>query len=114
MSRRMLALALLTCLAATATVEAQQPTRVYRLGFLSMRAGPTDNPQLDAFRAGLRDLGYVEGRNVVLEVRYAGCDDKKLGGLAAELVRLNPDLIVARGGGAALVARTKTETIPSR
>src|SRR5262245_66190965 len=115
MSCRALALALfIACVAAPLSAEAQQAARVYRLGFLSMRAGPVDNPQLDAFRAGLRELGYVEGRNVVLEVRYAGGDDKKLGGLAAELVRLNPDVIVARGGGAALVARTKTETIPSR
>jgi hypothetical protein len=79
MSRRALALALLiACVAAPFSAEAQQAARVYRLGFLSMRAGPIDNPQLDAFRAALRELGYVEGRNVVLEVRYAGGDDKKL------------------------------------
>src|SRR5262245_25949625 len=77
-----------------------------------MRAGPIDNPQLDAFRAGLRELGYVEERNVVLEVRNAGGDDKKLGGLAAELVRLNPDVIVAQSGVASLVVRNKTKTIP--
>ena len=113
MSCRALALALfIACVGAPLSAEAQQAARVYRLGFLSMRAGPVDNPQLDAFRAGLRELGYVEGRNVVLEVRYAGGDDKKLGGLAAELVRLNPDVIVAQSGVASLVVRNKTKTIP--
>ncbi len=113
MSRTALALALLlACVAAPLAVEAQQPGRVYRLGFLSMRAGPTDNPQLDAFRAGLRDLGYVEGRNVVLEIRYADGHDDKLASLAAELVRLNPDVIIAQSGVASLAVRNKTRTIP--
>jgi ABC-type uncharacterized transport system substrate-binding protein len=113
MSRKALALALLVaCAAAPLSAAAQQAGRVYRLGFLSMRAGPTDNPQLDAFRAGLRELGYVEGRNVVLEVRYAAGDDRQLGGLAAELVRLNPDVIVAQSGVASLAVRNKTKTIP--
>jgi len=113
MSRTALALALLlACVAAPLAVEAQQPGRVYRLGFLSMRAGPTDNPQLDAFRAGLRDLGYVEGRNVVLEIRYADGHDDKLASLAAELIRLNPDVIIAQSGVASLAVRNKTRTIP--
>src|SRR5262245_66073249 len=77
-----------------------------------MRGGPADNPQLDGFRAGLRELGYVYGGNVVLEVRYADGDDRKLGELAAELVRLNPDVIVAQSGVASLAARNKTKTIP--
>ena len=113
MSRRALVLALLVaCVAAPLSAEAQQAARVYRLGFLSMRAGPTDNPQLDAFRAGLRELGYVEGRNMVLEVRYADGADRKLGELAAELVRLNPDVIVAQSGVASLAVRNRTKTIP--
>jgi ABC-type uncharacterized transport system substrate-binding protein len=113
MSRAALTLALLlACVAAPLGAEAQQPGRVYRLGFLSMRAGPTDNPQLEAFRAGLRELGYVEGRNVVLEIRYADGHDDKLAGLATELVRLNPDVIVAQSGVASLAVRNKTRTIP--
>jgi len=112
MSRKALALVLvLACVAAPLYAVAQQTARVYRLGFLSMR-GPTDNPQLDAFRAGLRDLGYIEGRNVILEVRYADGDDRKLAELAAELVRLNPDVIVAQSGSASLAVRNKTKTIP--
>src|SRR5206468_303813 len=113
MSRTALALALLLAgVAAPLAAEAQQAGRVYRLGFLSMRAGPTDNPQLDAFRAGLRELGYVEGRNVVLEIRYADGHDDKLAGLAAELVRLNLDVIIAQSGVASLAVRNKTRTIP--
>jgi putative ABC transport system substrate-binding protein len=113
MSRRALALVLvLACVAPPISAVAQQTARVYRLGFLSMRGGPADNPQLDAFRAGLRELGYVEGRNVVLEVRYAGGADQKLGELAAELVKLNPDVIVAQSGSASLAVRNKTKTIP--
>jgi putative ABC transport system substrate-binding protein len=113
MSRSALTLALLlACVAAPLGAEAQQPGRVYRLGFLSMRAGPTDNPQLEAFRAGLRELGYVEGRNVILEIRYADGHDDKLAGLATELVRLNPDVIVAQSGVASLAVRNKTRTIP--
>src|SRR5262245_58320602 len=100
MSRQALALVLvLARVAAPLYAVAQLTARVYRLGFLSMR-GPTDNPQLDAFRAGLRDLGYIEGCNVILEVRYADGDDRKLAELAAELVRLNPDVIVAQSGSA--------------
>jgi len=113
MSRRALVLALLVaCVAAPLSAEAQQAARVYRLGFLSMRAGPTDNPQLDAFRAGLRELGYVEGRNVILEIRYADGRSDRLGGLAAELIRLNPDVIVVQSGIASLAVRNKTKTIP--
>src|SRR5262247_1921913 len=101
MSRRALVLALLVaCLAAPLSAEAQQAARVYRLGFLSMRAGPTDNPQLDAFRAGLKELGYADGRS------------DRLGGLAAELIRLNPDVIVVQSGIASLAVRNKTKTIP--
>jgi len=92
--------------------EAQQSARVYRLGFLSMRSGPTDNPQLDAFRQGLRELGYLEGRNVVLEVRYAAGSEEKLPGLAAELVRLNVDVIVAQSGVASTAAKNASKTIP--
>src|SRR6266850_3389362 len=70
--------------------DAQEPKagKVYRIGFMSMRSGRADNPQLDAFQQGLREMGYLEGRNVVLEIRYAKGDPRKLPGLAAEMVRL--------------------------
>lgn len=113
MIRRTLALTLLVLVcAAPGAGEAQQPGRVFRIGFISMRAGPTDNAQLDGFRQGLRELGYQEGRNVVLEIRYAGGDETKLPGIAGELARLKPDVIVAQSGVAALVVKKATRSIP--
>ena len=113
MIRRTLALTLLLLVcAAPGAAEAQQPGRVFRIGFISMRAGPADNTQLDGFRQGLRELGYQEGRNVVLEIRYAAGDMRKLPVFAAELARLKPDVIVAQSGVAALAAKQVTKTIP--
>src|SRR5215467_2099363 len=99
-------------LAAPLAAEAQQPGQRYRIGFISMRSGPADNPQLDAFRDGLRELGYVEGRDIVLEIRYAAGKRAKLPDLATELVRLKVDLIVTQSGIAANVAKKVTRTIP--
>jgi len=99
-------------LAAPLAVEAQQAGHPYRIGFISMRSGPADNPQLDAFRGGLRELGYLEGQNVVLEIRYAGGTVEKLPKLAAELVRLKVDVIVTQSGVAAIATKKATRTIP--
>src|SRR5882672_8967509 len=90
-----LALGLLT---APLPATAQQPTKVYRIGRLS--AGPPSEPSpgLEAFRQGLRDLGYVEGQNLVIEDRHAEGNPERLRDLAAELVRLKVDVIVAGGG----------------
>ena len=98
--------------AAPLAAEAQQAGRVPRIGFISMRLGPSDNAQLDGFRQGLRDLGYLEGRNVVLEIRYAGDRFEKLPDLAAELVRLKVDVIVTQSGVAGIAAKEATQTIP--
>src|SRR5262249_62143170 len=92
--------------------RAQSLGRVYRIGFISMRSGPADNPQLDGFRRGLRELGYLEGQNVVLEIRYAGDTREKLPNLAAELVRLKVDVIATQSGAAAMAAKSATRTIP--
>ena len=72
-------------LATPLAAEAQQAARVHRIGYISMRSGPADNVALDGFRRGLRELGYLEGRDVVLEIRYAGAGTKTLSDLAAEL-----------------------------
>jgi len=93
-------------------VEAQQAKKVSRIGFISMRSGPADNPQLEAFRQGLRELGYLEGQNVLLEIDYAGANVSKLPDLAAKLVRLNVDVIVAQSGAATIAAKRATRTIP--
>jgi len=97
---------------ASLAAEAQQAGKVYRIGFVSMRSGPDDNPQLDAFRQGLQEMGYREGRNAVLEIRYAAGDPAKLPGLAADMVRLKVEVIVTQSGIAAIAAKKATQTIP--
>jgi len=98
-------------LAAPLAAEAQQAAKVARIGYLS--TNPTVTPHLrEAFRQGLRDLGYVEGRNVVIEYRFAEGKVEQLPALAAELAALKVDVIVASGTLAALAAKQATSTLP--
>jgi putative ABC transport system substrate-binding protein len=92
--------------------EAQQAAKIARIGYLS--ANLAANPHLpEAFRQGLRDLGYVEGRNVVIEYRDAEGKFERFPALAAELVALKVDVIVTSGGTpAALAAKQATRTLP--
>ncbi len=95
------------------TAEVQPAPPVYRIGRLisgNPPAGPDLN--LEAFRQGLRDLGYVEGQNLVLESRYAEGSDERLRELAAELVRLPVEVLVAAGTAAIRAAQQATRTIP--
>src|SRR6058998_2205297 len=89
-------------------VEAQPPDKIYRIGVLE-RTSPTVNiANLESFRQGLRALGYVEGKNLVIEYRSAEGRDDRFADLAAELVRLKVDLILTRGTPAALAAKHAT------
>ena len=101
-------------LAAPLAAHAQQPARVARIGYLA--TGPLDSPEqrsvLDAFRQGLRELGYLEGQNIVVEVRHADGKIEWFPSRASELVRLKPDLIVAANTPAARAAQKATTTIP--
>jgi putative tryptophan/tyrosine transport system substrate-binding protein len=99
-------------LVAPLATEAQQAAKVPRIGYLALNPGV--NPHLrEAFRQGLRDLGYVEGRNVVTEYRDAEGKAERLPALAAELVALKVDVIVTGGGTRpALAAKQATKTIP--
>src|SRR5919199_6477102 len=90
-------------------VQAQQVERAVRLGYLAPAIIPN---LLDAFRRGLRDLGYVEGRNLSIEFRFAEGRPERLDALAAELVQLAPDVIVTVGTTATLVAKRATSTLP--
>jgi putative tryptophan/tyrosine transport system substrate-binding protein len=90
----------------------QQPTRVYRIGALSSQATPGRGPFVEVFLEGMRALGYVEGQHFALEVRAAAGHYERLPALAAELVRLKPEVIVAQGTPAALAAKDATTTIP--
>src|SRR5215213_2815620 len=94
-------------------VRAQQQTgKVPRIGFLSLTSPSDRPPLLDAFRQGLRELGWVEGQNVVIEYRYAEDRVDRLPDLAAELVRLKVNLIVSFGTQGVTAAKNATETIP--
>jgi len=98
-------------LAAPLAAEAQEAAKVARLGFLMTLA--VSSPQLqEAFRQGLRDLGYVEGRNVVIEYRDAEGKLERLLALATELVALKMDVIVAPGTPLALAAKQATRSLP--
>ena len=99
-------------LAAPLAVRAQRVAKVYRIGILEPIPAAQNAANLDALRKGLRDLGYVEGRNLVIEYRSADGRAERFPELASELVRLKLDLIVTRGTPAARAAKNATETIP--
>jgi putative ABC transport system substrate-binding protein len=98
-------------LTAALAAEAQQPVKTPRIALLFYGA-PGPSPELDAFRQGLREHGYVEGQNVTIEYRFARGEVERLSGLAAELARLQPDVIVTPGTPASLAAKQATSTIP--
>src|SRR5215471_16991947 len=112
-SRLVFTITLITSfLAALPAGHAQQPGKLFRIGFLGS-GGPADHaPRVDAFRQGLRDLGYVEGRTATIEYRLAEGKMERLPALAAELVALKVDVIVASGTPTALAAKNATTTIP--
>jgi putative ABC transport system substrate-binding protein len=102
-------------LAAPLSAQAQQTGKVYRIGYLSngFAATPARPVRpLEALRQRLRELGYVEGVNVVIEYRFAEGNNERLPALAAELVRLKPDVIVIRSSPAAVAAKKASGTIP--
>ena len=77
--------------------QAQQPTKIPRIGFLAATSPSAISARTEAFRQGLRELGYVEGKNIVIEYRSAEGKLDRLPALAAELVRLKVDVIVTAG-----------------
>jgi putative ABC transport system substrate-binding protein len=92
--------------------RAQQTGKVARVGFLGAASAAAYANQLAGFRAGLRDLGYVEGTNVVIDDRWAQGHYERLPGLVADLVRSNVDVIVTHGTPGALAAKQTTTTVP--
>jgi putative ABC transport system substrate-binding protein len=95
-----------------AVAAAQPPARAARLGVLDAGTASAQTVRYEAFRHGLNELGYVEGRNIVIEYRYAEGKPERLPALAAELVRLNVDLILTYGDQAVLAAKQASQTIP--
>ena len=92
--------------------QAQQPARIHRIGILSPVSGSFFSARVEAFRRRLRQLGYVEGKNIVIEYRYAEGKSERLPDLVAELVQLKVDVIVTIGPGATLAAKKASGTIP--
>jgi putative ABC transport system substrate-binding protein len=95
--------------------ESQQTGKVYRIGFLASGSPPDPSQPASpfaAFRQGLRELGYIEGQNILLEVRYAKGDHERLPSLAADLIKLKVDIIVASGLSAVRASKNATRTIP--
>jgi putative tryptophan/tyrosine transport system substrate-binding protein len=99
-------------LASTHLAKAQQPKKVPRIGYLGATSLSASLDRTEAFRQGLRELGYVEGKNIVIEWRYAEGKLDRLPALAAELVRLKVDIIVTSGPIPTRAAKEATVTIP--
>jgi putative ABC transport system substrate-binding protein len=104
--------AAVTLLAVAVVAQAQQPAKVTRIGFLSGRDPKTPGPSIEAFRQGLRDLGYVEGKNILVEYRYAEGKLDQVPRLVAELVQLKVDILVAGFTLGIKAAKEATKTIP--
>jgi putative tryptophan/tyrosine transport system substrate-binding protein len=102
------AMLLALCLSA----EAQQPTKISRIGRLAIASQSAESARIEAFRNGMRDLGYVEGKNIVVEWRFADGKLDRLPAQAAELVRLKLEIIVSAGSTPTRAARAATSTIP--
>src|SRR5439155_12375508 len=93
--------------------EAQQPAKVFRIGYLSTTDRATDSPRAEGIRLALRELGYIEGQNIAIEYRYAEGKVDRAPELAAELVRLKVDIIVVASGDQWIrAAKNATRTIP--
>ncbi len=99
---------------ASSGVLAQSVGKVYRIGFLGSSSPSTPGlaAYVEAFRQGLRELGYVEGRNAVIEYRYANGENGRLPALATELLRLEVDVIVTEGTSSTIAAKRATGTVP--
>lgn len=94
------------------TAEAQQAEKTYRVGYLTGSSRSARLPLLAAFGQGMRELGYVEGSNLVLEARFAEGKFERLPALAHELIRLNPDVLLVSTTAGSLAAKAATATIP--
>jgi len=113
MKRKIIVLPLCAMLfALCSSVGAQQAKKIRRIGYLSVLSPASDSARLEAFRRGLHELGYVEGQNLAIELRYAEGKLKRLPDLAGDLVRLKVDVIVAGGSTAIRATKNATMMIP--
>ena len=113
MRAKILVYALLALILATIHLaEAQQPPKVSRIGYLGLSFPSANAARIEALQQGLRDLGYIEGKNIVFEWRWAEGKADRIPDLAAELVKLKVDIIVTGGSTATRAAKIATVTIP--
>ncbi len=114
MRKKVFRLTLCTLLLALSfPAQAQQPAKIPRIGYVSGTGDPSDpGPYVEAFRQGLRDLGYIEGKNIVIEYRGAEGKPDRIPSLVAELVQLKVDVLVSGNFAVARAAKQETETIP--
>ncbi len=113
MSKKLIRFALcVTLFALSVSAEAQQAKKIPRIGYLGATSVSATSDRTEPFRQGLRELGYVEGKNIVIEWRYAEGKLDRLPALAAELVRLKVDIIVTSGPIPTRAAKEATVTIP--
>ena len=112
MTRFVSAALLVLAIMVGATADAQQATRVYRVGALFNRAPNQEDRDVEILKEGLARLGYVEGANLILEARFAEGNLDRLPGFARELINLGVDVIAAYGGPPTRAARTASTTIP--
>src|SRR5262250_1058664 len=114
MSARILVLSclLITVLLITGSTQAKQPKKVHRIGYLAGSDAATESTRSEGIRLALRERGYIEGQNIAIEYRYAEGKRDRLPELAAELVRLEVDIIIAGGPNDGLTAKKATKTIP--
>jgi len=99
-------------LALTHRAEAQQPKKAPRIGFLALASRSSISPRVEAFQQGLRELGYVEGKSIVIDYRFADENRNRLPELASELVRLKVDIILSAGDIVTRIVKEVTSTIP--
>src|SRR5215510_5272843 len=109
---RLIVILTLTILAAPLGAEAQRAAKVPRVGILNPASPASGAPSVAAFRQSLGELGYIDGTNIGLEVRFSEGRHERLSVLASELVRLKVDVIVAGSTPGALAAKNATDTIP--
>jgi putative ABC transport system substrate-binding protein len=112
MNKRIFGLALVAILLALSVPAEAQPKKVTRIGLLTSASTAVAAPLVDAFRHGLRELSYIEGKNIILEIRGAEAKPDRQSDLAAELVRLKVDIIVAGGSDSTHAVKEATNTIP--
>jgi putative ABC transport system substrate-binding protein len=105
-------LLIIALMVASSAAQAQQPGKIFRIGFLDISSSNSVN-RLEAFRQELSKLGWIEGKNITIEYRFAEQKPERLPELAAELVRQKVDLIVVSGGPAALAAKGAILRSPS-